>query len=70
MSSSLLLQQCLACLFRLTLIEFVMGGRWPYSCIFVGSWFHYIYIYIYIYMIKLDEPGTQDTSGGAGTAHK
>ena len=30
-SSSLLLQQCPACLFRLTLIVFVMGGRWQYS---------------------------------------
>ena len=29
-SSSLLLQQCLACLVRLTWIVFVMGGRWPY----------------------------------------
>ena len=32
MSSSLLLQQCPACLPRLTWIVFVMGGRWPYSC--------------------------------------
>ena len=30
MSSSLLLQQCPACLVRLTWIVFVMGGRWPY----------------------------------------
>ena len=29
MSSSLLLQQCPACLVRLTWIVFVMGGRWP-----------------------------------------
>ena len=36
MSSSLLLQQCLACLVRLTLIVFVMEGRWPYSWCFVG----------------------------------
>ena len=36
MSSSLLLQQCIACLVRLTWIVFVMGGRWPYSCRFVG----------------------------------
>ena len=36
MSSSLLLQQCLACLVRLTWIVFVMGGRWPYSWGFVG----------------------------------
>ena len=31
MSSSLVLQQCPACLIRLTWIVFVMGGRWPYS---------------------------------------
>ena len=30
-SSSLLPQQCPACLVRLTWIVFVMGGRWPYS---------------------------------------
>ena len=30
MSSSLLLQQCPACLVRLTWIVFVIGGRWPY----------------------------------------
>ena len=32
MSSSLLLQQFLACLVHLTLIVFVMSGCWPYSC--------------------------------------
>ena len=31
MSSSLLLQQCPACLVRLTWIVFVMVGRWLYS---------------------------------------
>ena len=36
MSSSLPLQQCPACLFCLTLIVFVMGGRWPYSWCLVG----------------------------------
>ena len=30
-SSSLLLQQCPACLVHLTCIVFVMGGKWPYS---------------------------------------
>ena len=34
--SSLLLQQCPACLVRLTCIVFVMGGRWPYSWCLVG----------------------------------
>ena len=36
MSSFLLLQQCPACLVRLTCIVFVMGGRWPYSWCLVG----------------------------------
>ena len=36
MSSSLLLQQCPACLVRLTCIVFVMGGRWLYSWCLVG----------------------------------
>ena len=36
MSSSLLLQQCPACLVRLTWIVFVIGGRLPYSWCFVG----------------------------------
>ena len=36
MSSSLLLQQCPACLVRLTLIVFMMGDMWPYSCCFGG----------------------------------
>ena len=35
MTSSLLLQQCPACLVRQTLMVFVMGGRWPYSWSFV-----------------------------------
>ena len=36
MSSSLLLQQCPACLVRLAWIVFVMGDRWPYSWCGVG----------------------------------
>ena len=36
MSSSLLLQQCPACLVRLTWIVFVIGGRWPYSWCLMG----------------------------------
>ena len=36
MSSSLLLQQCPACLVRLTWIVFVIGGKWPYSWYLVG----------------------------------
>ena len=36
MSSSLLLQQCPACLIRLIWIVFVMGGRWRYNWCLVG----------------------------------
>ena len=36
MSSSLLLQQCPACLVHLIWIVFVMCSRWPYCCCFVG----------------------------------
>ena len=36
MSLSLLLQQCPACLVRLTWIVFMIGGRWPYSWCLVG----------------------------------
>ena len=35
-SSSLLLQQCPACLVRLAWIVFVIGGKWPYSWCLVG----------------------------------
>ena len=35
-SSSLLRQQCPACLVHLTCIVFVMGGKWPYSLCLVG----------------------------------
>ena len=38
MSSSLLLQQCPACLVCLTWIVFVKGGRWPYSWCLVGCY--------------------------------
>ena len=36
MSSSMLLQQCPACLIHLTWIFFMIGGRWPNSWCFVG----------------------------------
>ena len=40
MSSSLLLQQCPACLVRLTWMVCEIGGRCPYSCSLVGCCFH------------------------------
>ena len=58
MSSSLLLQQCPACLARLTWIVFVIGGRWPYSWCLVGCCRQDLFkiarsilIYIYIYIV-------------------
>ena len=36
MSSTLLLQQCPACLAHLVWVVFEMGGRCPYRCCFVG----------------------------------
>ena len=39
MSSSLLLQQCSACLFRLIWMVFEIGYRYPYSFFFVGCCF-------------------------------
>ena len=43
MSSSLLLQQCLACLVRLILIVFGMGGKWPYCRCFLGCFLHELF---------------------------
>ena len=43
MSSSLLLQQCPACLVRLTRMVWVICGRWPYSCFLVGCYFHVLF---------------------------
>ena len=53
MSSSLLLQQCPACLVRLTLMVFVMGGRRPYSCCFVGCCLQDLFKLNMIYCIIL-----------------
>ena len=39
MSLYLLLQQCPACLVHLILIVFMMGGKWLYSCCFLGCCF-------------------------------
>ena len=60
MSSSLLLQQCPACLARLTWIVFVIGGRWPYSWCLVGccrqdlfKWAYWTEISFTTYSVKL-----------------
>ena len=48
-SSSPLLQQCPACLIRLTWIVFVIGGRWPYSWFECGSWLSFDGCFILFY---------------------
>ena len=53
MSSSLLLQQCSACLVRLTLIVFVMGGRWPYSWCLVGCCLQNLFKIAHSILVKL-----------------
>ena len=58
MISSLLFQQCPACLFRLTWIVFVIGGRWPYSWCLVECWrrdlFNYIRMLRAIFPIEVE----------------
>ena len=53
MSSSLLLQQCPACLVRLTCIIFVMGGRWPYSWCLVGCCCQDLFIIVHSCVIAV-----------------
>ena len=53
MSSSLLLQQCPACLVHLTLIVFVMEGRWPYSWCFVGCCFKDLFKIVCSILVQL-----------------
>ena len=43
MSSSLLFQQCPACLVRLTWMVLEIGGKWPYSCCFVDCFFRELF---------------------------
>ena len=52
MSSSLLLQQCPACLVRLTWIVFVIGGRWPYRWCLVGCCRHPSLLYTQHYKVR------------------
>ena len=41
----------LACLVRLTLIDLVMCGRWPYSCCFVGLCFQDLFITVVVLFV-------------------
>ena len=52
MSSSLLLQQCPACLVRLTWIVFVMGGKGPYSWCFNPTIHRIVNKYIHQFVRK------------------
>ena len=54
MSLSLLLQQCPACLVRLTWIVFVVGGRWPYSLCLVGCCRQDIYMCVCVCVFERD----------------
>ena len=69
MSSSLLLQQCPACLVRLTWIVFLMGGRWPYSWCLVGCCRQELFnmLHTYIYWIHTDAMITDAGTNDAGT---
>ena len=53
MNSSLLLQQCTACLVHLTWIVYVMGGWWPYSYCFIGCCFQDMFNIAYSILVKL-----------------
>ena len=48
MNSSLLLQQCPACLVHLTWMVWEMGGRWPYNCCFMVCCFQDLFKTSYI----------------------
>ena len=56
----LLLQQSPACFICLTWMVFEMGGKWQYSCCFIGCFFKSLFktthsnIYIYIYIQTKD----------------
>ena len=53
MSSTLILHQCPACLVRLTWIVFVMDGKWPYSCCFVGCCLQNLFNITCIILVQL-----------------
>ena len=73
MSSSLLLQQCPACLVRLTWIVFVIGGRWPYSWCLVGCCRQdllCINVYMYVYICISAKETKVDRNWGIETRSK
>ena len=52
MSSSLLLQHCLTYLVHLIWMVFEMGGRWLYSCRFVGCCFQDLFSIAHSILVK------------------
>ena len=60
-SSSLLLQQCSACLVRLAWIVFVIGGRWQYSWCLVGCCYIASVIYIFSCHINVNHQNATDS---------
>ena len=53
MNSSLPIQQCPACLVHLIWIVLQIGGRWPYSCCFVGCCFQDLFIIAFLCSFRL-----------------
>ena len=53
LSSSLFLQQCPACLVRLTWIVFVIGGRWPYSWWIQKIWRSPVTFFVFLEISKM-----------------
>ena len=54
MSSTLLLQQCLACLDHFTLMVLEMGDKWPYTCCFSHKLKENNQVKKYTYIIKVN----------------
>ena len=70
MSSFLPLQQYPACLVCLTLIVFVMGGRWPHIYCFVGCCprtYLVLITYLYIWFIGLEGKEFANSPGDLGS---
>ena len=53
MSSSLLFQQCPGCLVHFIWKVLEMGGRWPYSCCFVGCCFQDLFDIVHSILVQL-----------------
>ena len=52
MCSTLLFQQCPACLVHFVWMVLEMGGRWPYSCCFMGCCFQDLFKVAHIILVQ------------------